>query len=116
MTATDDVPTITQFTDPTCTWRWGSEPIFRHLETAYGEQVRFRFVVGGLIEDFESFYDPANDISDPGDVAPHWLEASEHHGMPVDTAIFESDPAQSTYPVSVAFVAARTQDRALAHR
>ena len=116
MATEDATVTVTQFTDPMCTWCWGSEPILRHLRTAYGDRLELRFVMGGLIEDFETFYDAANDIADPGDVAPHWLEASERHGMPVDTAIFETDPAQSTYPASVAFAAARQQDRPLGHR
>ncbi|WP_424016726.1 DsbA family oxidoreductase [Halorientalis pallida] len=116
MTANTAKPTVTQFTDPMCTWCWGSEPFLRHLQTAYGDQFRLRFVMGGLIEDFETFYDAANDIGEPGEVGPHWVEASDHHGMPVDTAIFETDPARSTYPASVAYVAARQQDRNLAHR
>jgi predicted DsbA family dithiol-disulfide isomerase len=116
MTETADVPTVTQFTDPMCTWCWGSEPVLRHLRTAYGDRLRFRFVMGGLIEDFETFYDARNDISEPSEVGPHWREASEQHGMPVNTRIFETDPARSTYPASEAFVAARQQDRDRAHR
>ncbi|WP_276274119.1 DsbA family oxidoreductase [Haloarcula litorea] len=109
--ATDATVTLTQFTDPMCTWCWGSEPIIRHLQTVYGDQIELRFVMGGLIEDFDDFYDAANDISEPGEVGPHWQEASEHHGMPVDTTIFDEDPAQSTYPASIAYVAARQQSR-----
>lgn len=117
MTATSDTPvTITQYTDPMCTWCWGAEPIIRRLRVTYGNQIRFAFVMGGLIEDFDDFYDVKNDISNPGDVAPHWLEASELHGMPVDTEIFDTDPAYSTYPASKAFVAARQQDEELAHQ
>jgi protein-disulfide isomerase-like protein with CxxC motif len=82
----------------------------------YGDQIRIEYVMGGLIEDFEGFYDAANDISEPSEIGPHWLEASDLHGMPVDTDIFEVDPAYSTYPASEAFVAARQQDRKLAHR
>lgn len=72
--------------------------------------------MGGLVKDFDEFYDAANDITEPSDVAPHWVEASEHHGMPVDIQIFETDPAQSTYPASKAFTAARQQETQLAHR
>lgn len=108
--------TIVQFTDPMCTWCWGSEPIIRRLQTAYGDQIALEYVMGGLIEDFDGFYDAANDISKPADVAPHWVEASDVHGMPVDVEILEADPAQSTYPASVAFVAARQQDSTLANR
>jgi putative protein-disulfide isomerase len=117
MTATSDTQvTVTQFTDPMCTWCWGSEPIIRHLRVAYGNQLQVTYVMGGLIEDFEEFYDARNDISEPDDVAPHWLEASDIHGMPVDVDIFDVDPAFSTYPASIAFVAARQQDEALANR
>lgn len=108
--------TITQFTDPMCTWCWGSEPIIRRLRTVLGDQLQIRYVMGGLVKDFDEFYDAANDISEPSDVAPHWEEASEHHGMPVNTEIFETDPAQSTYPASKAFTAARQQQTELAHR
>ncbi|WP_276259871.1 DsbA family oxidoreductase [Haloglomus litoreum] len=115
-TTEPDRPTIVQLTDPMCTWCWGSEPIIRRVQTTLGEQVELNYVMGGLVEDFEEFYDPANDISSPGDVAPHWLEASAQHGMPVDTEIFETDPARSTYPASIAFTAARQQDPDLANR
>ena len=116
MTADTDEPTLTQFTDPMCTWCWGSEPVIRHLRVAYGDQVRVEYVMGGLVEDFDEFYDAANDIGAPSEVAPHWAEAADHHGMPVDTVVFDEDPPQSTYPASVAFAAARLQDRDLAHR
>jgi predicted DsbA family dithiol-disulfide isomerase len=115
-TTVPDDPTLVQYTDPMCTWCWGSEPVLRRLRTAFGDQLRIRYVMGGLVEDFDEFYDAANDISEPGEVGPHWLGASEQHGMPVDTTIFETDPARSTYPASVAFAAARQQDRELAHR
>jgi putative protein-disulfide isomerase len=108
--------TLIQFTDPMCTWCWGSEPVLRRLRTVYGDQLRLEFVMGGLVEDFDAFYDAGNDIAEPSDVGPHWLEASEQHGMPVETAIFETNPARSTYPASIAFAAARLQDRERAHR
>lgn len=113
---TSNRPTITQFTDPMCTWCWGSEPIIRRLRTVLGDQIQIKYVMGGLVKDFDEFYDAANNISTPSDVAPHWVEAAEHHGMPVDTEIFETNPAQSTYPASKAFTAARQQETELAHR
>jgi putative protein-disulfide isomerase len=119
MSTTDDesgIATITQFTDPMCTWCWGSEPVMRRLRVGFGDQLSIEYVLGGLVEDFDEFYDAANDIGEPSEVAPHWVEASSHHGMPVETEIFDTNPAQSTYPASVAFAAARQQDPELAHR
>jgi len=33
---------ITNFTDPVCVWSWGTEPVFRALETHHPDQVEFR--------------------------------------------------------------------------
>ena len=79
---------VLAFTDPVCTWCWGSEPVMRKVATWYGDAVRIRYVMGGLVDDIRGFYDRANDIGgDPessnAQIARHWLEASERHGMPV---------------------------------
>lgn len=107
---------FTEYTDPNCTWSWGAEPIVRHLETRYGDQIEIEFVLGGLVRDFEDFHDEANDITEPADVAPHWEEASGRHGMPVDVGVWEEDPPRSTYPASIATEAALLQDDALGLR
>ena len=39
---------IIEFTDPACTWCWGSEPILRKLQYRYKEQIKILFVMGGL--------------------------------------------------------------------
>lgn len=109
--------TVTEFTDPFCTWCWGSEPILRRIQEVYGDQVRIEFVMGGLVEDFESFHDATNDISRPKQVAPHWEEASERHGMPVDASVWTGEnPPQSTYPANTAYKAAEFQGTTIAHR
>lgn len=107
---------LTQYTDPNCTWSWGAEPIMRHIETRYGDQLEFEFVVGGLVRDFDEFHDGANEIEEPADVAPHWEEASGKHGMPVDVAVWEEAPPRSTYPACMATKAAELQDPRLGLR
>jgi len=109
---------IIYFTDPYCTWCWGSEPILRHLETSLGDQLRISYKMGGLVEDMENFFDPSNKISNIQQVAPHWQEASERHGMPVDIAVFSdiSEDFKSTWPACVAFKAAEMQDTEKAAR
>lgn len=107
---------LTQYTDPNCTWSWGAEPIMRHVETRYGDQLEIEFVVGGLVRDFDEFHDAANDIEEPSDVAPHWEEASRKHGMPVDVAVWEEDPPRSTHPACMATRAAGLQDPRLGLR
>lgn len=114
---------ILAFTDPVCTWCWGSEPVLRKLVTWYGDAVHIRYVMGGLVEDIRAFYDRANDIGgDPeqanAQIARHWLEASERHGMPVRTEGFRLFTAEtvSTYPQNIAFKAAELTNPDLAGR
>ncbi|SDJ21628.1 Predicted dithiol-disulfide isomerase, DsbA family [Halovenus aranensis] len=108
--------TLTQFTDPFCTWCWGAEPVLRRIQETYGDHVELAFVMGGLVDDFESFADPANGITEPADVAPHWEEATQRHGMPVDASVWYENPPQSSYPACIAYEAAEFQGTAIAHR
>jgi len=122
-TAKNKIIEIIEFTDPVCTWCWGSEPVLRKLETRFGEQVKISYIMGGLVKDITSFYDSYNDIGgDPErsnkNVAKHWVDASERHGMPVKSEGFKlfSREHPSTYPQNIAYKAAQMQDQALANR
>lgn len=114
---------ITAFTDPVCTWCWGSEPVLRAVQERYGDQVRITPVMGGLVKDIRGFRDTANGIGgDPNEanrnIARHYLEASARHGMPVQAdgfALF-SDEYPSTYPQNEAYLAARQQGAEIAAR
>lgn len=108
---------IIEFTDPACTWCWGSEPILRKLESHYDENLEINFVMGGLVQDIRNFKDTRNGIG--GDmntvneeVSKHWLEASSRHGMPVDAKNFSlfSSEYYSTYPMNIAYKAAQLED------
>lgn len=114
---------IIEFTDPVCTWCWGSEPVLRTLETRFGSQLKISYVMGGLVKDITSFYDSYNDIGGTPErsnenIAKHWIEASERHGMPVKVEGFKlfSKEQPSTYPQNIAYKAAQLQDEAKANR
>lgn len=114
---------IIEFTDPVCTWCWGSEPVLRTLETRFGNQLKISYVMGGLVKDITSFYDSYNDIGgDPErsnkNIAKHWLEASNRHGMPVKIEGFKlfTKDHPSTYPQNIAYKAAQMQDQKKANR
>lgn len=110
---------IVEYTDPYCTWCWGSEPVLRHLKEAYRDQLSIRFVMGGLVEDSTSFSDPMNGIGGPDwlqPIADHWVEASQRHGMPVEVANFVKTSFTSTWPSNIAYEAAKLQDETLANR
>jgi len=122
-TTTKKIVEITEFTDPVCTWCWGSEPVLRKLETRFGEQVRISYIMGGLVQDITSFYDSYNDIGGDPDrsnknIAKHWVDASARHGMPVKSEGFKlfSQEHPSTYPQNIAYKAAQMQDQALANK
>ncbi len=115
---TNSVVDIVSYTDPYCTWCWGSEPILRKIQEVYGKQVSLRFVMGGLVEDMRKFSDPGAGIGGKywyKQVADHWLEASNRHKMPVDEQIYYDikDEVFSTYPACIAFEAARLQGEEL---
>jgi len=122
-TSIDKVIEIIEFTDPVCTWCWGSEPVLRKLETRFGEQVKISYIMGGLVQDITSFYDSYNDIGGDPDrsnrnIAKHWVDASARHGMPVRSEGFKlfSKEHPSTYPQNIAYKAAQLQDQALANK
>lgn len=114
---------VIEFTDPVCTWCWGSEPILRKLEAWYGDRVAVKYIMGGLVKDIREFYDSYNDIGRDAErsnkqIAKHWLEASERHGMPVKSDGFRlfSDEYPSTYPQNIAYKAAQMEGQALADK
>ena len=115
--------TIIEFTDPACTWCWGSEPVLRKLEYYFLKNIKISYSMGGLVKDANTFLDQKNNIG--GDlkqfnqqVAKHWLEASERHGMPVQTDGFElfTESDCSTFPMNIAYKAAQFQGEEIANR
>ncbi len=112
---------VIEYTDPYCTWCWGSEPVLRRIQEVYGDKIMIKFKMCGLVEDINKFYDPANNIGGENwyrQVAAHWLDASRHHGMPVDEEVFYDikDEFRSTYPACIAYKSAEFKDEALAKR
>lgn len=109
---------IISFTDPACTWCWGSEPVFRAIETHFPGKVNLEFVMGGLAKDAREINDTANGIRSRDldilnkQVAAHWEEASMRHGMPVRSEGYHlmSDEHPSTYPQNIAYEAAKMTD------
>jgi predicted DsbA family dithiol-disulfide isomerase len=112
---------VIEYTDPYCTWCWGSEPILKKIKEVYGDQVKITFKMGGLVEDITNFYDPLNRIGGEGmfeQVAEHWKDASKRHGMPVDARVFQDLKGEfhSTYPANIAYKAAQIQNQELADK
>lgn len=114
---------VIEFTDPLCTWCWGSEPIIRKLKSRFSKTLKVSYVMGGLVEDIRNFRDDKNniggDIKNTNDnIAKHWLEASHIHKMPVFVKGFKlfSNDYYSSYPVNIAYHAAKLQSEKLANK
>lgn len=114
---------IIEFTDPVCTWCWGSEPVLRKLQTSYENKVIIKFIMGGLVKDIRGFRDDYNDIGGDAErsnkmIAKHYLEASSRHGMPVRTEGFNlfTNEYPSSYPANIAYKAAQMESEEVANK
>ncbi|HRP91881.1 MAG TPA: ClpXP adapter SpxH family protein [Ignavibacteriaceae bacterium] len=98
---------VIYYTDPICSSCWGIEPQLRKLKLEYGNAIEIEYRMGGLLPDWS--YNSGG-IGKPSDVADHWDEVSIHYDMPIDGDVWLEDPLDSSYPPSIAFKAAQTQD------
>ena len=73
---------IVEYTDPCCSWAWGSEPKLRSLRWRFGHQVAWRIVMGGLVDDASSVYEGMDDAEAGRRLARYWSRVTELTGMP----------------------------------
>ncbi|MBI4715413.1 MAG: DsbA family protein [Nitrospirae bacterium] len=95
--------TADYFTDPLCSWSWGNEPRYRKLREAFGDQIRWRHRMGGLMKDVKQdfpLYQKAG--GDFESIARHQDEVSLKTRMPIDTGFWRDHPPASTYPAAIA--------------
>jgi putative protein-disulfide isomerase len=102
-------------TDPACARSWGSEPVLRRLIWEFDEELRFRWVMGGLARDYGPGYsDPEAGAGARGaggfeGLVAQWLEVAAESGMPLDPRLWTRNPLSSTYPACQAVKAAGEQ-------
>lgn len=100
---------VIYYTDPLCSWSWAFEPEWRRLRYEFGEQLTWRYVMGGLLSSWREFSDPFNEINRPAQMGPHWLHVHSIVGMPIDERIWIEDPPTSSYPACLAVKGAECQ-------
>lgn len=112
---------VRYYTDPACTWSWGSEPMLRRLMWEFGDQLRFVWVMGGLARKYGSDYrDEEGGIGSGADcfadLMAHWLDVGAQTGMPTDPRLWSKAPIDSTYPACQGVKAAAEQGSDAAYR
>jgi putative protein-disulfide isomerase len=105
---------VRYYTDPACSWSWGTEPKVRRLIWEFGDGLRFVWVMGGLARSYGPEYrDDASGITGDRDcfdgMMAHWLDVGSETGMPIDPRLWRRSPISSTYPVCQAVKAAAEQ-------
>ena len=105
---------VTYYTDPGCSWAWGTEPKVRKLIWEVGDRLSWRYVMGGLVGDM-SVYAPSLSGEEGGAaLAAYWRNVATHTGMPAPATL--SRPYRSTGPACLAAKAAEGQGQAVALR
>lgn len=107
---------IEYYTDPLCSWSWAFEAQWRRLCYEYAGQLGWRYRMGGLLADWQSYADPFNDIHKPAQMGPQWFQVSDISGMPLDDRLWRIDPPDSSYPACLAVKAAERQGMEVAER
>lgn len=100
---------VEYFTDPLCCWSWAIEPQWRRLRYELGTQLAWRYRMGGMIQDWDSYGDPVNSIHRPSQMGPLWYQVREMSGMPLEHRLWVEDPPRSSYPACAAVKAAELQ-------
>ncbi len=95
---------VEYFTDPTCAACWGLEPVLREFELKYGDKLDFRVIMGGMLEKSELTQEQAIASAD------HWEEFGDMFNMPINGDVQRNEPLSSSYPASLAYLAAKNQD------
>jgi putative protein-disulfide isomerase len=100
---------VTFYTDPLCCWSWALEPHRKVLEERFHHAIKWRFCMGGLIADWNSYRDSVSNVFQPAQMGPAWMYASQVTGAHMKDSIWVNDPPASSYPACVAVKCAALQ-------
>ncbi|NJK94621.1 MAG: hypothetical protein HC905_06580 [Bacteroidales bacterium] len=103
---------IVYFTDPLCCWSWALEPHWRKFLDHYQHLISWRYCMGVMIPDWNSFSDPLNDISRPAQMGPLWMQVKHTTGAEIDANLWMEDPPESSFAPCLAVKCAALQSPA----
>ncbi len=105
---------VTEYTDPICSWAWGTEPKFRRLQWRHGHRLEWRTVMGGLVGDASQARADWDAEKAAGPMSDYWRRSSAYTGQPFPMPMRRM--ARSTGPAGRAVAAAREQGNDVAAR
>ncbi len=105
---------VVEYTDPICSWAWGSEPKLRLLRWRHGHRCDWRTVMGGLVGDATRGRADWDPIRAAGPMSAYWKQTSGYTGQPYPFPMRRM--ARSTDPAGRAVEAARHQGSDVADR
>jgi len=100
------------YTDPLCCWSWSFENVWREFIRNHADAISFNYVLCGMIPDWNSYKDDMNSVSNPLQMAPVWMHASEVTRVPMKYSIWHEDPPASSFPSCIAVKTAKLQSDA----
>ena len=107
---------IIYYTDPLCCWSWAMEPQWRRLQFEFDGKINCRYIMGGLLPNWQNYNDEVNSVSRPIQMGPVWMQASHMSGMPLPDKIWMLDPPTSSYPACIAVKCVQLQSLPLGER
>lgn len=72
---------VIEFTDPGCSWAWGTEPKLRLLQWRYGDRLHWRRVLGGLIGDMNNYTPDFDPVRNARKRIGYWRKVWEYTQM-----------------------------------
>lgn len=104
---------VLYFTDPVCSTCWLTEPYIEKLLLEYGPMLEMDCKMGGLMPSWKHFKRIDPNLSNEVYLSRLWNQQSLEYGVVMDGNIWLQDPINSSYPASIAYYAAKRQDRTL---
>ena len=98
---------VVEYTDPICSWAWGTEPKLRLLHWRYGHRMSWRIVMGGLVGDASRGRADWDPLRAAGPMSKYWRRTSSYTGQPYPMPMHRM--ARSTDPAGRAVKAALLQ-------
>ena len=105
---------VVEYTDPICSWAWGTEPKLRLLQWRHGHRMVWRTVMGGLVGDASNHRDDWDAVRAAEPMQAYWRRSSHYTGQPYPMPMHRM--ARSTDPAGRAVKAAMAQGEGVAAR